>query len=1428
MNITKYVLIILSFILLKYISRKALISYENVLLNNILKGPVLGRIIKEDNERNAKSEKDKEEEREYEEYLRNKGSNEFEKVKYKYMDYVNFTIHKSTKTCKHLLNEFLVFLGSQYSTEEKLVFHVKLIDILSLLFVHYKDNLSSFDHAINSFQDRNKLMNSIENEYFREFIDERDNYIFEVKNLYYNINNKDEEKEKVLNKKKQIYEIFLQNWKNDGYRFYSVNNKKKAYIPKKIDHKKKKKNENHIILQCRNLVSSPQGLVDSTTTPDGGKVLKEEVNSNEKQNDDYNSKMLSHVEEDVQEETRQEVEERTEHVNKLHTITEQKQSLEKNVNDEMSPNEKKKHGNSAQSRSHVQDDVEEETLEEVGERTEDVNEFSTITEQKESQEDNSNDESIKSMEFYNQESFEDGSSNYESLLESYNNQICHSPQNQQGRFFQNKTYRNGIPGVTYKMRKDFFLSGNSFNVISLINAITSNHDNAVVTKLHEGLKRLGITTFDHLVRYTNIIGIFFSYDIFDELYLQIKLVKEYLGLIKKKENEFSIVEKIEKKKKKKKIYGAYKMNDDEIFVPPNCLSAYCKLKSVWMRNRNTTVKIERSNSNGMNFMMLGDIGQGFEEEKDFDAQNMLNLMGFNELKSTVQTMKEWHFKNNADFIINLGDNIPNDGAMNYLENFEWHNLMKELFVFKKRSEEEINNVLGHNPITKQSITEFYNERMKELKDDYNNRQAEEKKKKKNKKKLTMENDKKGKGKKENDTETFNNETDFSDYDHDRKKLYQFDEEKESDENFEAIPFYSILGEKDYFFFPSEQIQEHYSNRIPGYFMPNNYYCVNYDFIYKNVGYKEIINEEKFRASFIFIDTWSLMVGFPIIRNYRSFREQFNWLSKTLYESAQKSDWIFVIGHHPLISSGRRADNYSYEEHSFHDILRDFLFNYNVDGYFSSHDHLMEYIKFGNIDLFINGSSSRVLFDNSNMGRGYFGKVIGNLYPVTCYILKTIHRGLKPKGCNVNRYSKWSNKSDIGFSVHKLTKDEFITEFINGRNGKPLSHKIVLKNKKHERKKFYDLDAYADDRIGELEKKIKEFALKNPDLIKYKVEEFNENVTKLNLIMKTLKKKEERENFNELLYLNNLIFDVSQHLSKMSSKKLRGMQVLAEKYNIFFNRELNNHITMALEKAVQLENSKLCDQSEQIDEEEAERRLKIKEEKLNEEKKSLELIESLGYNPEQFLEKYDNMTLEEKDLLQEKVGKDVNLPEYINRIRISVAKKNMSESELEALQEKVDSEERGYTEGGKEEQEEICEVSDQENGEEDRDEEIDEIPLVKDVNKTYQNLAFKEKELSEQNYILLMLSSLRIYDETKYSINMDTKKEVIKSIASSNFLYNIEKHKTFFQLCIELAPDIKRIISNFGGVGCRLPFFNLMNKLYDEIMKLKDGLDRIAK
>ncbi|KYN94296.1 phosphatase, putative [Plasmodium reichenowi] len=1443
MNILNLFICCLSITLLKYIEWEQY-NYDCVVAinkkNSIIKNE---RILDEyENINNSENEED-----EYEDYLDDKGSNEFEQVNYKYLDYVNFTIIKSQSTYQHAVNELFVFLGSQYSTDEKIVIHVKLIDILSLLFVHYRDNLSNFEHIINSFQDRNKLMNSVEGEYFREFIDERDNYIFDVKNTYYNSQYVNKEKETILNKKKTIYEIFQKNWKTDGYRFYSVKNKKKYYYPRKINldeprkrkNKKKKKQKN---IKCVNMVCKPLKIEY--------KSLNKPVNSPVDDNTDVKTmKGEQHI--NGQAEDKNDVVQGIENVQQ-----EKKEIMDRfDIQNEI--------------QNQVQNDIENEIEYEL-----------------------KNDDSNNNIE-------------ESDVMKSYKNQICNADENRTPNVGYVRENSIG-PGIAYRMRKDFFLKDSSFNVITLINSITSNRDNKVVTKLHEGLTKLGITTIEHLIRYTNILAIFFSYDIFDELYLQIKLVKEYFGLIKYKHNILD-TEENEYVVGKKTFYGKYNMIDDEVFVSPNCLSVYCKLKSVWMQNRNITVKVEKSTTNSLKIMMLGDIGQGFEEEKNFDVQNIYNFMGFNELKSTVQSMKKWHLENNADFVINLGDNIPNDGSYNFIGNFQWHQLMRELFVFKKKSEKQVHKDLGTNTLSAESIANFYNDKIKEMNEGnyenhinyYND---------KNLHKIKAQNENNEKENLNDNSIKMNNAKDTSSkisdlqnvsntnpykievVDHtklvesntsinekeeksissveERANLYEDDEESDEEEDSnefasEAIPFYSVLGEKDYFYFPSEQIQEHYSKRIPGYFMPNNYYCVNYDFTYnpvkKNVNGDEdddddeeeeerdsgkdrkVKTQEKFRASFIFIDTWALMVGFPIIRNYRAFREQFNWLSKTLYESAKKSDWIFVVGHHPLISSGRRSDNYSYEEHSFHDIIRDFLFNYHVDAYFSAHDHLMEYIKFGSVDLFINGSSSRVLFDNSSMGRGYFGKIIGKLYPVSCYVLKTIHTGLKPKGCNINRYSKWYNKSDIGFSTHKLTKDELVTQFISSRTGKPLSEKIITKNKKHERKKFYDLDGFAEDRIKELEKKIIDFSVNNPDLINYKIQEFNENIEKLNLIIKKLKTKEEKEIFKELIQMNNLIFDVSDHLDNVPIEKLKIMSQLVSKYNIFFNKELAGFIVAALERAIQMEGKKTHNSSDENG-------------SLNEEDKNLiELIESLGYQPEEFLQKYESMTSEQKVALKNKIGRNISLEDYVNRIKFYVEKKkkekekkNGNEQEAEEETEVVEEidelkeieKKRKESEGDitDEDENEIKEdQKDNEKEDETYEEYLDEsqyndeeIPLVKQVHKDFKKLANQEKKLSEQKYILLMLASMRKFDIKKYALNLSTKKERIKDVTTSNYLSNIEPRKTFFQLCIELPPDIKRIINNFSGVGKRLPFFNFINKLYDEIIKLKDSLNRISR
>ncbi|ETB63067.1 hypothetical protein YYC_00658 [Plasmodium yoelii 17X] len=1337
MNISKYFLIFIPLVLFKYPANNELINY-NVILKYDVKD-LFKRVlqeqnedIKDDNDEKGDEEGDEEggeesgeeggeESEEDSNNLENRGTNEFDKVKYKYADYVRFSIFKSKNIYTHIFNELLVFLGAQYGTEEEIVVHVKLIDILSLLFIHYRDNLSKFGHILNSFQDRSKLMNSVENEFMKEFVNERDNYIYEVKNAYNKSDDNDDEWiETVLNKKNMLYDKFLKEWRVDGSYFYSIHNKKKTYLPKKVFQTKQNyipdfENMEHVDLVCK-------PISDSDTAEKGTEEYKDKELDTNEHNEQTNSEK------------------------------------EQNSNDNVS--ETKMH--------------------------------------KEESSDSSNKADESNM--------------------------CKSESKYIKKTNSNKQIKKGRPGVIYKMRNDFFLSDASLNVISLINSITSNEENKIVKKLYTGLKKLGIITFDNLVRYTNIIGIFFSYDIFDELYLQIKLIKEYFDLIPRNNDELSIVSKA-KNISKIKVYGKYNITDDETFVPPVCLSAYCKLRSVWMQNRDFNFKIEKSSSNSINFMTLGDIGRGFKKENSYDEEQMLKLIGFNELKSTSNAMKDWHAANNADFIINLGDNVPEVDELDYLKNFEWHKIIRELFTFRKQNEDEQKNVADPYAITKDNIQEFYKEVEKQM----NITNVEDTNQHNDISTTSLKNytdDNEG----NNDSENNNG---FSEYISDNTKDFNIykNESTEKEETYDSIPFFSIFGEKDYFYFPSEQIQEHYAKRIPGYFFPNNYYRINYDFVYNNKEKNGV--QEKFRASFIFIDTWSLMIGFPIIRNYRSFREQFNWINKALLESAKESDWIFVVGHHPFISSGRRSDNYSFEELSFHNILRNFFFYYNIDGYFSAHDNLMEYLKFGSLNLFVNGSSSRVLFDKSTMlGRGYFGKMIGSIYPVACYLLTTIHSGLRPKGCDISKYSKWSNKYDIGFSTHKLSKDEFVTEFINSRSGKPVSQKIVLKNKKDKRRQFYDLDGYANDRIKQFEKQIYEFSSKNPNFIKYKIEEFKENDKKLNIIMNNLKSEEEKDAFKSLMFLNNLIFGISSHLSNISFEQLKLMCYLANKYRTFFNNKLITFLGEELKMAVQEMEEKGANEAQlnsndMVNTNENENENIQPNDQTLEAEQTIELIETLGYKPDEFLEKYNAMTQEEKDTLKEKLGNDVSLEDYINRIKMYIHKKNLSAEELKEYEENEEnikieevpdeSKEDDNTDSQPED------TIDQEN----KDEINDIINAPNEVHKNYKELVEKEKKLTENEHALLMLSSLKTYDEMKYSLNILSKKEVIKEESYPYGLHYIEKHKTFFQVSLELCPDIKRIISNLGKVGTKLAFYDYINNLYNKIMDLKNSIDKIA-
>ena len=158
-----------------------------------------------------------------------------------------------------------------------------------------------------------------------------------------------------------------------------------------------------------------------------------------------------------------------------------------------------------------------------------------------------------------------------------------------------------------------------------------------------------------------------------------------------------------------------------------------------------------------------------------------------------------------------------------------------------------------------------------------------------------------------------------------------------------VPWYVILGNHDYAGSTVPQLA--YGKTHPRWLMPSRYYTQVFPV------------DAATRLECFFIDTC------PFIREYQQKPEEFTeisaqdsaaqlqWLDGAL--AASQAEWKFVFGHHPIYSSGLAPGNQP--EMIVH--LLPLLQKYKVQAYFAGHDHDLEHLKVGDLDLIVSGAGS---------------------------------------------------------------------------------------------------------------------------------------------------------------------------------------------------------------------------------------------------------------------------------------------------------------------------------------------------------------------------------------------------------------------------------------------------------------------------------------
>lgn len=155
------------------------------------------------------------------------------------------------------------------------------------------------------------------------------------------------------------------------------------------------------------------------------------------------------------------------------------------------------------------------------------------------------------------------------------------------------------------------------------------------------------------------------------------------------------------------------------------------------------------------------------------------------------------------------------------------------------------------------------------------------------------------------------------------------------------PWYAVLGNHDYH--GSVTAEMDYTVRSTRWRMPARYW-------------QQDISVGDDGAALFMLDTLplthmpSLRARVPVIGDHNEALAQLAWLERALASS--RARWKFVIGHHPILSSGAHGGSPALVEH-----LRPLLRRYNVAVYFSGHDHDLEYLRDGPLSYVCCGAGS---------------------------------------------------------------------------------------------------------------------------------------------------------------------------------------------------------------------------------------------------------------------------------------------------------------------------------------------------------------------------------------------------------------------------------------------------------------------------------------
>ena len=149
-------------------------------------------------------------------------------------------------------------------------------------------------------------------------------------------------------------------------------------------------------------------------------------------------------------------------------------------------------------------------------------------------------------------------------------------------------------------------------------------------------------------------------------------------------------------------------------------------------------------------------------------------------------------------------------------------------------------------------------------------------------------------------------------------------------NFLQVPWYVVLGNHDYRTNPQAEID--YTQKSARWYMPARYWVSDMT-----------LEDEESDVRFLFLDTSPCEDEYYSETKYKNVwtqdsTKQLEWLDSVLAVTTQ--DWRIAIGHHPLYTGGKRANDPMYVRSH----VERYFDRYKVHAYFCGHEHDLQHIK----------------------------------------------------------------------------------------------------------------------------------------------------------------------------------------------------------------------------------------------------------------------------------------------------------------------------------------------------------------------------------------------------------------------------------------------------------------------------------------------------